>query len=447
MVWGDIVLKYIDLPEYLFKCNNNVLIHGLAGTGKTTIIKQIAENMKDNCLLLAPTGQAAYNIEGSTIDSLLTCYDKSPEKTLKYLGEKYNCIIIDEISMVHNYKIDKIYKIINILADRGKKIKLIMVRDPFQLPPVVTKDMIKAFSLKYKKELTNEDFYFFQSDHFIKNFNNNMELFILTNNFRQEDKCFKNTLEKIAYGTANIHDTEYLNQRVVNELNVENFYTNSSIIVPHRAVTKIINFKCLLKTKKYYDSLERFKPYIESLIISYKEIEKDYPDILKQIEYAKNTRIIFTQNNNINKSWTNGTCGNITNIIKDYYGNNILEIETNRNEKVRCVPTRHLISRFFYNRKNQDVENKCVAKIWQFPFILGYAMTIHRTQGMTLDSICLNTGAGIFSPGQLYVALSRVKNIDGLTLHIPINKNDIKTSSVIKEYFDNFKDKCKNIYP
>ena len=103
----------------------------------------------------------------------------------------------------------------------------------------------------------------------------------------------------------------------------------------------------------------------------------------------------------------------------------------------------HFLYRFVYNRITRLVENECVAIVRQFPFVLGFALTIHKCQGMTLDKMTFNPAEGCFAPGQLYVALSRVRNISDLTLHVPISPQNIIVSRDVLNYFDLFKQKCE----
>lgn len=440
MVWGSIVLKYIEFIEYICASKNNCLIHGFAGTGKSTLIKEISCKIGEKCLILAPTGQAAYNIDGSTIDSLLACYEKSKIGNIKKLEIRYDYIIIDEISMVHSYKLDSIYRIIEKVMAKGKRIKLIMIGDPFQLPPVVTKDMRKAFSRKNNKAMLDEDFYFFQSEKFQKDFSENLERFLLTINFRQSNEYFQKVLTKIATGSADQNDIDYINQRVVG-LNEETFYQTTPVVLPHKAVAKNFNMRRLCK----FEPATCFYPEFEKVTEGYKEVEAHYRDVIEPLYFAIGVPIIFTQNDYFNKCWVNGTKGVITDIVPDYGGNLTVEVRSDRNEIVKCSPTKHTLKRFLYNEDKKCVENESVAVVRQFPFILGFVCTVHKSQGMTLDSMCFNKGGNLFAPGQLYVALSRVKEVTGLSLHVPINLTDIKVSPVVKEYFDTFKLKCKNI--
>lgn len=432
--------KYSEgaLIDHIIKTDKNCIIHGFAGTGKSTIIRQLANRLGDRCLKLAPTGNTAYNIDGATLASLLCCYQKKPRITLTELEELYDMIIIEEISMVHNFNLETFFEILETLYKRGKNMKMVLVGDPFQLPPVVTKNMLQAYSMMLRKQLTVEDFYFFNSKCFQNNFNN-MECFLLENNYRQNNTDFANALIKISQGFADQDCLDYLNQRVISPNNYLSCI-EPPIIAPTRNGVNFFN-------KHYMSTFEHtisVTPSVESMTIGYEDIEDECRYLLNPFDYAIDAPIVFTQNDE-NKCWVNGTKGVIQGHYWDYNGNSHLSIITEREEELICSQTKHRLQRFVFNPETGTIENETVAVILQFPFILGFAITVHRAQGMTLNSMTFNIGEGLFSPGQLYVALSRVKNLESLTLHVPLEKKDIIVSHDVKEYFDVFNNRCIRI--
>lgn len=423
------------LIKHIINTDKNCIIHGFAGTGKSTFIQQLAKHLGDRCLKLAPTGNTAYNIDGVTSASLLYCFQKHPHNTLAKLEELYDLIIIDEISMIHSIYLETFFEILETLYKRGKKMKMVLVGDPFQLPPVVTKNMLQAYSMMLRKQLTVDDFYFFNSKRFRDNFNN-MECFLLENNYRQNDTDFVNVLIKISQGFADQDCLDYLNQRVIRP----NFYSppfEAPIIAPTRNGVNLFN-RHYMKT---FENTISVTPSVESMTIGYEDIEDECRYLLNPFDYAIDAPIVFTQNNE-NKRWVNGTKGVIQGHYLDNYDNTHLLIITEREEELICSQTKHRLQRFVYKQETDTVENETVAVILQFPFILGFAITVHRAQGMTLNSMTFNVGEGLFSPGQLYVALSRVKNLESLILHVPLDKKDIIVSNNVKKYFDAFNDRC-----
>jgi hypothetical protein len=427
-----------SLIGHITKTDKNCIIHGFAGSGKSTFIRHLAYCLKDRCLKLAPTGNTAYNIDGTTLDSLLYCYQKSPNSTLTKLAELYDMIIIEEISMVHNCKLEAIFQILQDLYRQGKKIKLVLIGDPFQLPPVVTNNMMNALSQKYKRQLIAEDFYFFNSKRFQDNFNY-MECFLLEKNYRQNDTEFENVLIKISQGLADQDDLDYLNQKVVTA-NIDPYCIGPLIIAPTRNGVNFFN-QYYLRT---FQNIFMFEPVFEKMTAGYEDIESDYNYLLGPISYSIGVPVVFFQND-LNNHWVNGTKGVIQDHRWDNYRNPYLSIRTERGEELICVQTKHRLQRFVFNPEKNTIENETVAVIRQFPFILGFAITVHRAQGMTLDSMAFNIGEGLFSPGQLYVALSRVRKLDDLTLHVPLEKKDIIVSPNVREYFDVFISRCIHV--
>ena len=423
-----------NLIDHIIKIDKHCIIHGFAGSGKSTLIRQLAEYLGDRCLKLAPTGNTAYNIDGTTLDSLLSCYGWSPNSTLKNL-ERYSYIVLDEISMTHSYKLDALFNILDCVNKGSKRTRLILIGDPFQLPPVVTNNMIKSFSEKARIRMSYDDFYFFNSKLFKDNFNN-MECFLLTKNYRQTDIEYDSTLRKIAQGLANQDDLEYINQRAISYENAQ-LLNEHPIIVPTRNGVGLFNNFFLKTCERIFTSV----PIVERKDDGYDDIESEHEGLLEPLNYSIGAPVVFTQND-LNKRWVNGTKGFIYKNNLDNYENTCIGIRTDRDHYFMCEQTKHRLQRFVFIPKTNMIENETVAIIRQFPFILGYAITVHRAQGMTLNSMAFNTGEGLFSPGHLYVALSRVRKLDDLTLHVPLSEKDVIVSDNVKAYFDAFLKRC-----
>jgi hypothetical protein len=392
--------------------------------------------MGERCLKLAPTGLAAYNIGGVTLDSLLTCYHYAKISTLERLEQTYDCIIIDEISMIHSFKMNQVFEIIESLYKRGKMIKLVLIGDPFQLPPVTPQNMILAFSRKEKRSLTTADFYFFRSHLFQRYYMDNMECFFLLKNHRQNDAIFGKILSKIAMGSADKSDLEYLNQQEVDpsqSLSIQ----DGPIVTPSRNGVRYFNELGL----RQYDYRFIQNAVFEWRIPAFDDIENDCQDITDPITYSIKAPIIFTKKEP-RFSLVNGTKGIIDSSNNSDSTQVSLNILTENRQIIQCQPVRHVLQRFIYDKHSESVKNECVAIVKQFPFILGFALSVHKCQGMTLEKMTFNPGRGCFAPGQLYVALSRVRNLKDLNLHIPLEKKDIIISRDVNNYFNDFKSRC-----
>ena len=433
-------MKYNELIERLGRCEGNSLILGFAGTGKSFLINQLSAKLGGRCLILSPTGLTAFNIDGQTIDAFLGCLGKLfknnlPKNKLEEIKDFYDYIIVDEISMVHHFKLNRIYDFQKMLYAEGKKIKIIMVGDIFQLPPVVTNDMIDAFSQLYQTNVNVDSFLFFKSQGFYEDFQSGMNLFLLTKNYRQNDSYFEKVLQKIALGSVCKNDIDFINQRAV-KLTLDNYFERIPIILPDKGSCTAINGQMLSKCS----SIMWNNPYIEKELKAGDPLAPHYYEMIEPFVFAYEARIIFIQND-IYGYWMNGTEGDIVCISTDYYNNLIISVKT-KNGVINCAPTRQYLRRLVYNSKTHRIENENVAIVRQFPLKLAFAMTIHKAQGLTLDQMAFNKGAGMFAPGQTYVALSRVRNIEDLTLHVPIELSDIQVSRAIRSFYDDFSKNC-----
>jgi ATP-dependent exoDNAse (exonuclease V) alpha subunit len=210
--------------------------------------------------------------------------------------------------------------------------------------------------------------------------------------------------------------------------------------VPTRNGVKIFNNYYLNTFENIFTS----NPIVERMTIGYNDIEPECNYLLEPFDYSIGAPIVFTQND-FGKHWVNGTKGFIHDYYWDNYENMYLQIVTDREEYLTCMQTKHRLQRFVFKPKSKTIENETVAVIRQFPFVLGFAITVHRAQGMTLNSMAFNVGEGLFSPGQLYVALSRVKKLEDLTLHVPLRKEDVIVSDCVRAYFDAFTKQCVSV--
>jgi ATP-dependent exoDNAse (exonuclease V) alpha subunit len=429
------IILYNDLIQRIISTQDNVVVHGLAGSGKSELIKEISNQMGKRCLLLAPTGNTALNIMGTTIDSLLMQYQYTPCSVLDEIENEYDAIILDEISMVDSIKLDCLYKIADALQKREKRIKLILVGDPFQLPPVVMDDKIKAYSKLKNKILMFDNFYFFKSKLFLENIYNT-ECYFLKRNYRQKDLQYNGVLQRIAMGLASNLDIEYLNESVISSENILT-HTIPPIIVTTRNGFQYFNGLYLCQ----HEDIQTINPIFVEKKVKYENIMHECRHLISPLQYAIGVPVVFNQNDP-NGQWVNGTKGYIVDQYRDGNRKLHLIVKTANNETIDCKQILHRIYRFIYNKKTHLVENKCVASIKQFPFILGFSLTVHKAQGMTLESMTFNISEGIFVPGQLYVALSRVRQFNNLILHVPLKNKDVLVSDHVKNYFDSFYKRC-----
>jgi ATP-dependent exoDNAse (exonuclease V) alpha subunit len=353
---------------------------------------------------------------------------------MAFIGDNYDYIILDEISMVPFFKLDKLFTIIEELQNRGKIIKLVMIGDPFQLPPVVTQNMLETYSRAMNRKLIEKDFYFFKSENFHKYLRNNeLELYLFKRNYRQSDAQFINILKNIARGTVSDFDLSYLNQRVQGAQPI------LPVVTPSRQMVKFFNQTGLQSVTSSLIQPCVHYPEIQFLLPGFEDVESDNKDLFEPVTFAIGAPVILIKNDP-SKNIVNGTQG----IITQFYGDTV-EVSTNEAGFVPCKPINFELFRLIFNVRTGKVENESVASIKRLPFILSYGITVHRCQGMTFETMSFNPGNGCFAPGQLYVALSRVRNIHCLNLHIRIDRDDIIASPDVNAYYDCFLQNCTEV--
>jgi hypothetical protein len=250
---------------------------------------------------------------------------------------------------------------------------------------------------------------------------------------------FRTALENIAAGCCDGSLFEYLNHRV----NTSNDFQTLKIpvVTPYKDAVNFFNNKCLSQTTQ---NPLIHKPHIDQCSISYNELIEEYSDIIEPVYYAIETPIVFIQNDRTGQ-WKNGTRGRIKQCAVGSDGYEYIHILSNDNEILCVRPVWFNISRLCYNPNSKQVNSEIVARILRLPFVPAYALTVHKVQGMTLDQLTFNIWGGSFVPGQLYVALSRVKTLEGLYLETPLRKEHVIISLEVKKYFGDFKCKCLEV--
>jgi ATP-dependent exoDNAse (exonuclease V) alpha subunit len=412
------------------KSGENIFLTGNAGSGKTYLIKEFAKNSNKNVALTATTGIAALNLGGETFHRLLSIgittrpeladsiikklhkfkNSKKPWEKAKWkLLNSLDTLIIDEASMLRRDQFELIEIVLGAVKENPKPfggVQIVLVGDFFQLPPVVTPYDEKQFA-----DLCEP--FCFQS--VLWKYGKFCSI-NLTTNYRQSDKKFLKTLDKIRIGKIDKDIDKTMESRInkKSSLNVQPIKLFS-----HKVDVKDENIQCIKKINepKYLSKAEYTgKSYDVDII------KKDTPADDK-LYFCKGSQIMMLTNEPKGK-WVNGSMGIITGIdpviIKLANGSVV-------------SPEQFKWERIVYKVKNNKWTKETVASMKQYPFKLAYATTIHKSQGLTLDCVELDL-ASCFAPGQAYVALSRVKSIDGLNLKNWTRKTVIADPRVIKFY-------------
>lgn len=403
--------------ETIEHSNNNMLILGQAGTGKSTFINYLKTASKKRLVCVCPTAVSALNIGGQTIHSLFQIQPRDfimPE-FLKLKAKPRNILfaadllIIDEISMVSPDLLDAM----DILARQARRnnapfggMQVVAIGDLFQLPPVITNDARQYYEQAYE----HPNAYFFDSNVY-KRANFQKVNFDLV--YRQNDMELLGNLIRLRR-----NETEAL--KFFNNCKIENetLRSNAVIITPFRAVAEKINADRLAQineTEVNYDG---------ELIGNFSE--KDVPAPMR-LTLKVGALVIFVKNSD---KWHNGSMGIVRALgakeIKVQLLGDAREIVTVKSDKWEKIEYSH-------DEDNKLIENE-IGSYKQFPLNLGYAMTIHKAQGKTLDSVVVDISRGAFAHGQTYVALSRTRKSSDMHIANPLRQSDIIFDSRVLEF-------------
>ncbi|MBR5331929.1 MAG: AAA family ATPase [Muribaculaceae bacterium] len=415
--------------------HSSVFLTGKAGTGKSTFLRYICANTKKNYVVLAPTGIAAVNVGGQTMHSFFRIPFKpllpdDPDfavsrlrQRLKYpkplckLIKKLDLIIIDEISMVRADIIDFMDKVLRVYSNNmrepfgGKQ--LLLVGDIFQLEPVVTADMRDVLRKYYPNS------YFFNALAF-REFS--LVPIELRKIYRQKDSNFISLLDRVRVGQPTANDIAILNTRV--GISSEN---NSSKMVMQLATRRDIVDSV---NEQQLDQLPS-KEIIYEGIIKGEFPEKSLPTSLELV-IKVGAQVVFLKND-IDKRWVNGTIGKVHKATKNRIE---IELENGTHHEVEPEIWRNIV--YEYDEETHRVIEKEIGSFTQYPLKLAWALTIHKSQGLTFNNVIIDFGQGAFSSGQSYVALSRCTSIDGLVLKSNLNYRDVFVNPSILQYSQEF---------
>ena len=430
--------EFQDALNLIQYTRQSVFLTGKAGTGKSTFLKYVCANTRKKHVVLAPTGIAAINAGGSTLHSFfkLPFHPLLPDDPnfslkggklhsfLKYSSEhrklikEIELVIIDEISMVRADIIDFIDKVLRVYSQNmrepfgGKQV--LLVGDVYQLEPVVKSD---------EREILNRFYptpYFFSARVF-----NEMELVSieLTKVYRQSDPVFVNVLDHIRNNTATAADLQLLNTRY--DTHIEESESDMYItLATRRDVVNYINEKKLAELPGDAVTLEG-------------EIKGEFPEsslpTQMELEVKPGAQIIFIKNDP-DKRWVNGTIGTISGIDEE----DTLYIITEDGREFDVKKDKWSNIRYRYNEQEKKIEEEELGVFIQYPIRLAWAITIHKSQGLTFSRVVIDFSGGVFAGGQAYVALSRCTSLDGIQLKKQISRGDIFVRPEIVNFAQRF---------
>ena len=418
----------------------SLFLTGKAGTGKSTFLRYIAAHTKKKHIILAPTGIAAINAGGSTLhsffkipfhpllpnDSMFSV--RNIRNTLKYNSEKIKIIreveliIIDEISMVRADIIDFIDKVLRIYSRNmrepfgGKQ--LLLVGDIYQLEPVVREEDRRLLSPFYRSS------FFFDAKVF--------EYFQLVSIelrkvYRQSDPVFISILDHIRTSQVPMSDLQKLNQRVGARLD-ESDSKLAITLSTRRDTVDYIN-----------DSQLKLLPGEPTLFRG--NIQGEFPESSlptpMELYLKTGAQIIFIKND-IEHQWVNGTLGTIIGFDED--DDVKIYVRTENGQDVMVEPAAWSNMRYHFNEVEKKIEEEEIGRYEQYPLRLAWAITVHKSQGLTFNQVKIDFTGGVFAGGQTYVALSRCTSLEGISLQEPIRQNEVFVRNEVKQFARHYND-------
>lgn len=411
----QVTSEYEEIKRLVDENNKLIFVTGGAGTGKSTFVKWIETKYSGKVAIAAPTGIAALTVSGVTIHRMCKfppawIVDTDINIDPKSIIPKIDILILDEISMVNANLLDSIDKFCK-LHRKNKQpfggLTIIMVGDLFQLPPVVTHTTEPLFRREYKSAK------FFAAHSVTNSAPTGVEL---SSPFRQKDEQLIRLLAKIREGTDL--------QASIDEFNSSCVITNTPPVgavhlAPRNKDVEIINSRELSKLRLPEITYE------SKLSGKFSERQLPAPD---NITVRVGAQVVFLNNS---KEWVNGNVGVVVAAASDKVS--IKLVDSAKTVEVRAFEWKNYD--YTYDEKEKKVVRQVIGTFVQIPIALAWAMTIHKSQGLTLDRVHLDLGGGAFETGQTYVALSRSRSMSAITLARKLSLGDILVDKEAIEFY------------
>lgn len=412
--------------QYAMYTHRNIFLTGKAGTGKTTFLRQLRMDTFKRNIVVAPTGVAAINANGVTIHSFFQLAPGlMPRNDIKFQFSKHklnilrslDLLIIDEISMVRCDLLDAIDEVLRRYQDRSKPfggVQVLMIGDLQQLAPVATEDEWKILKERYQTP------YFFSAKVFEQT---NFTTIELKKVYRQDNEKFIHILNNVRDNKIDQETLDTLNSRYI-----ENFHPDDKegyiTLTTHNAQAQVINQEHMAKLKTQPVS---FKASTEGEFP-----ETSYPTDF-DLTLKVGAQVMFCKNDSsCEKRYYNGKIGRVGQIANNKV---IVICEDAKGEEdvIEVEPSEWTNAKYETNDETGEINEVIVGKFTQIPLKTAWAITIHKSQGLTFDKAIINAGRA-FSFGQVYVALSRCRTLEGLVLSTPISRNVVMSDPTISSF-------------
>jgi hypothetical protein len=414
--------------DFVLYTNCNIFLTGKAGTGKTTFLHNLEKNSVKRMIITAPTGVAAINAGGVTLHSFFQLpfgpcvpgsegYERHKQRRFRFSKEKKQIIksldllVIDEISMVRADLLDAVDEVLRRYRYNNAPfggVQLLMIGDLHQLSPVARQDEWQLLESHYPSV------YFFSSHALAKTQLVTVELQHI---FRQSDDRFIELLNRVRNNQLDTASLAALNQRYIADFSVDKEEGYITLTTHNRSADTINRSRLAeLPTKEF-----RYKA----------DISGDFPEHIypttAELVLKKGAQVMFVRNDmSVDKLFYNGKIGKVTGI-------------TSRSVQVTCPgetlpievePVTWENIKYTMNQESGEIEEDNIGEFEQFPLKLAWAITIHKSQGLTFERAVIDAGAA-FAHGQVYVALSRCKSFEGMVLSSPLGTRGIGTDQAV----------------
>ncbi|WP_445996699.1 ATP-dependent DNA helicase [Okibacterium fritillariae] len=407
--------------ERIEETRENLFITGRAGTGKSTLLNHLSWNTEKQIVICAPTGVAALNVGGQTIHSLfrlpiglIADHDLDQPDNVRKLLNSIDTLVIDEVSMVNADLMDGIDRSLRQARQRRLEpfggVQVVLFGDPYQLAPVPGRgDELEYINDNYRS------FWFFDAKVWHETPLNVIELGQI---HRQSDDHFKYMLNAVRHGQVTAEIAGVLNSTGARTPPDDGTITlasrNDAVNrINHASLAKLPGRALTAKAEVSGDFGKGAYPADEAL------------------ELKVGAQVMFLRNDagggGDGQRWVNGTIGQVTKIDANVW----VDVEGHEFEVEPVVWEKY---RYTYSAATKQLRKEIVAEFTQFPLRLAWAVTIHKSQGKTYDSAIVDLGARAFSPGQTYVALSRLTALEGLYLTRPLRPSDVIVDKDVERF-------------